>query len=170
MCDPMDCSPPGSSVHGILQARILEWFAIYFARGCSWPSHWTHVSSLESPPLAYGFFTTSASWEAIGLMQTVPGELAYWEVLKLIIAARFLLSCKVWYPNVQELVQGHPWEALLCPPYKTSVKKSLWVPPKEDSWEHSIQGDWTLYVWACVLIHTHTHTHTHTHAHFFPNH
>ena len=33
--DPMDCSPPGSSVHGILQARILEWVAISFSRGSS---------------------------------------------------------------------------------------------------------------------------------------
>ena len=35
--DPMDCSPPGSSVHGILQARILEWVAIPFSRGSSNP-------------------------------------------------------------------------------------------------------------------------------------
>ena len=35
VCDPMDCSPPGSSVHGILQARILEWVAIPFSRGSS---------------------------------------------------------------------------------------------------------------------------------------
>ena len=34
-CDPMDSSPPGSSVHGILQARILEWVAIPFSRGSS---------------------------------------------------------------------------------------------------------------------------------------
>ena len=33
LCDPMDCSPPGSFVHGILQARILEWVAISFCRG-----------------------------------------------------------------------------------------------------------------------------------------
>ena len=33
LCDPLDCSPPGSSVHGILQARILEWVAIPFSRG-----------------------------------------------------------------------------------------------------------------------------------------
>ena len=32
LCDPMDCSPPGSSVHGIFQARILEWVAIAFSR------------------------------------------------------------------------------------------------------------------------------------------
>ena len=36
-CDPMDCSPPGSSVHGILKARILEWVAISFSRGSSDP-------------------------------------------------------------------------------------------------------------------------------------
>ena len=35
LCSPMDCSPPGSSVHGILQARILEWVAIPFSRGSS---------------------------------------------------------------------------------------------------------------------------------------
>ena len=35
LCDPMDCSPPGSSVHGIFQARILEWVAISFSRGSS---------------------------------------------------------------------------------------------------------------------------------------
>ena len=42
--DPVDCSPPGSSVHGILQARILEWVAILFPRGSSWPRDRTPVS------------------------------------------------------------------------------------------------------------------------------
>ena len=37
LCDPMDCSPPGSSVRGILQARILEWVAMPSSRGSSWP-------------------------------------------------------------------------------------------------------------------------------------
>ena len=41
--DPMDCSPPGSSVHRILQARILEWVAISFSRGSSWPRDWTWI-------------------------------------------------------------------------------------------------------------------------------
>ena len=39
----MDCSPPGSSVHGIIQARILEWIAVPFSRGSSWPRDWIHV-------------------------------------------------------------------------------------------------------------------------------
>ena len=46
LCDPMDCSPPGSSIHGIFQARILEWVAISFSRGSSWPRNWTQVSHI----------------------------------------------------------------------------------------------------------------------------
>ena len=42
-CDTMDCSLPGSSVHGILQARILEWVVIPFSRGSSWPRDWIQV-------------------------------------------------------------------------------------------------------------------------------
>ena len=45
-CDPMVCSLPGSSVHGILQARILEWVAIFFSRGSSWPRDRTWVSCI----------------------------------------------------------------------------------------------------------------------------
>ena len=41
--DPMDCSPPGSSVHGILWSRILEWVATPFCRGPSWPNDWTQA-------------------------------------------------------------------------------------------------------------------------------
>ena len=37
LCNPMDCSPPGSSVHGILRARVLEWGAIFYSRGHVWP-------------------------------------------------------------------------------------------------------------------------------------
>ena len=43
-CDPMDCSPPGSSVHGISQVRILEWVAMSFYRGSSLPRDQTQVS------------------------------------------------------------------------------------------------------------------------------
>ena len=46
LCDPTDCSLPGSSVHGILQARILEWIAIPFSRRTSQPRDWTLVSCL----------------------------------------------------------------------------------------------------------------------------
>ena len=46
LCDPMDCSPPGSSVHGILQARILEWVAIPFSRESSQSRDWIQVSCI----------------------------------------------------------------------------------------------------------------------------
>ena len=45
-CDPRDCSPPGSSIHGILQVRILEWVAISFSRGSSRSRNQTRVSRI----------------------------------------------------------------------------------------------------------------------------
>ena len=67
LCNPMDCSLPGSSVHGILQARILEWVAIPFSRGSSQPRNWTRVSGI-----AGGFFTSWATRE--GLPELVDQE------------------------------------------------------------------------------------------------
>ena len=46
LCDPVDCSSPGSSVHGILQARVLEWVAISFSRGSSRPRDQNWVSRI----------------------------------------------------------------------------------------------------------------------------
>ena len=46
LCNPMDCSLPGFSIHGILQARILEWVTISFSRGSSWPRDQTQVSRI----------------------------------------------------------------------------------------------------------------------------
>ena len=61
LCDPMDCSPPGSSVHGILQARILEWVAISFSMGSSWLRDQIQVSCIGRQMLYYW-----ATWEARG--------------------------------------------------------------------------------------------------------
>ena len=47
LCDPMDCSPPGSSACGILQANILEWIAISSSRGSSPPRDQTHISYIS---------------------------------------------------------------------------------------------------------------------------
>ena len=55
-CDPIDCSPPGTSIHGILQARTLEWVATPFSRGSCQPRDWTQASCI-----ACRFFTTDAS-------------------------------------------------------------------------------------------------------------
>ena len=59
LCNRMDCSPSGSSVHGILQARILEWVAIPFSRRSSWPREQIWVSCL-----AGRLFTIWANREA----------------------------------------------------------------------------------------------------------
>ena len=57
LCDPVDCSPPGSSLHGILQARILEWLP--WPPPGDLPNPGIDPVSLKSPALAGGFFKTS---------------------------------------------------------------------------------------------------------------
>ena len=59
LCDPLDCSPPGSSLHGILWARRLEWAAISFFRGSSRPRDQTHISCIVRRTLSHW-----ATWEA----------------------------------------------------------------------------------------------------------
>ena len=61
LCDAMDCSPPGSSVHGILQARILEWVAISSSRGSSRSRDWTQAACVSC--IAGGLYYW-ATWEA----------------------------------------------------------------------------------------------------------
>ena len=58
LCNPMGCSLPGSSIHGIFQARVLEWVAISFFRGSSWPRDRTQVFCI-----AGRHFTIWATWE-----------------------------------------------------------------------------------------------------------
>ena len=70
LCNPTDCSPPGSSVHGILQARILEWVAISFSRGSSKNRDQTWISCI-----AFRIFTLWAmdfswwSWKQVKNLQ-----------------------------------------------------------------------------------------------------
>ena len=66
LCDPTDCSPPGSSVHGILQARILEWVAISIFKGSSRPRDWTQVFCIAGE-----CFTLWATREVIPLQPLV---------------------------------------------------------------------------------------------------
>ena len=67
LCDPMDCSPPGSSVQGISQARILEWVVISFSRRPSWPKDQTPISCTGR-----GILYHWAPREALG-------SVSYWE-------------------------------------------------------------------------------------------
>ena len=63
LCNPIDCSRSGSSVHGILQARILQWVAMPYSKDL--PYLRIEPASFLSLLLAGGFFTTSATWEAL---------------------------------------------------------------------------------------------------------
>ena len=68
LCAPMDCSPPGSSVHGIFQARILAWAAIFCSRDR--PDPGIEPSSFASPSLAGRFFINCTTWEVpLNLLQ-----------------------------------------------------------------------------------------------------
>ena len=70
LCDPMDCSLPHSSIHGIFQARVLEWVAISFSRGSSWPRDRTQVSRIVDRR-----FTI---WAAIEVLKIPPNKM--WSV------------------------------------------------------------------------------------------
>ena len=92
LCNTMDCSPPGSSVHGVLQARLLECVAIPSYRGSSQPRDQTPVSCI-----AGRFFTVWASREALGSVSSTlfcfPNH--YFVILSLLISFSFLLAYSV---------------------------------------------------------------------------
>ena len=112
LCNPMDCSPPGSSGHGILQARILQGVAMPSSRASSLPR--VKPRPLMSPVLASVFFTTSASWEAhIGSHICVKIELQR----KMPLVRRKTSSTLIWK------LQGHPTPVLL--PGKSHGRRSL---------------------------------------------
>ena len=71
LCNPVDCSLPGSSVHGILQARMLEWVAISFFRGSSQPRDQTRVSHIAGR--RFTIWATREAWASlIFLFSTYP--------------------------------------------------------------------------------------------------
>ena len=94
----MDCSLPGSSVRGIFQARVLEWVAISFFRGSSWPRDWTQVSCITDK-----FFTSRATREAAPIYiptSSVEGFFFSTHSLSLIIGRHFSDG----YPDLHEVV------------------------------------------------------------------
>ena len=110
LCHPMNCSTPGSSVHGILQARILEWVAVPFSKGSSQPRNWTGVSCIASR-----FFTNWAIREAqVG--QVSPGWsgqvaillIRYHRLGGLINRNLFLTVLKVGKCKIEVLIDSFP--------------------------------------------------------------
>ena len=126
LCNPVDCSPPGSSVHGILQARWQGWAAMPSSRGSSWPRDLN--GSPASPALAGRFLTTEPPGRPLSIHRT--GETVFEQ--KFGNSGGFLLKImllQTWssfrepgpwlsvpLPSVQSLVQGqgHRDEDLCC--------------------------------------------------------
>ena len=104
----MNCSPPGSSVRGISQKRILEWVAISFSRGSSGPRDGTCVSCL-----AGGFFTTEPPWKPIR-KRTILSSID-----KRLLAAKWLLwvplavtkACPVSMGSQSSVPMRQAWES-----------------------------------------------------------
>ena len=86
LCDPMDCRIPGSSVHMILQGRILEWFAISSSKASSWHRDQTHVSCIDRH-IVYHW----ATWEARFLFN----HLLFQYMIRLIWFIISILLCKL---------------------------------------------------------------------------
>ena len=125
LCDPMDCSPPGSSVHGIFQARILEWVAISFSKESSWPRDWTqvfcisctdrwvfyHCATWEPPAIVYGNCITP--WQAVMCGASQKEALFLWlgnteGRTNFIFCSSLMNSSKSWFGQV---VQDRPlWQ------------------------------------------------------------
>ena len=106
LCDPMDCSLPGFSVQGIFQARVLEWVAISFSRGSSWPRDRPRVSHI----VGRSFYPLSH-------------QRSHHNKNELKMDQR---------PNVRVKTTGNPWTAwgLVCQPSPQSkTHKSLQTPP-----------------------------------------
>ena len=95
LCDPMDCSPPNSSVHGILQARILEWVAMPSSRGSSRPRDRTHIS------------LCLLHWQADSLPLLPPGKMEKKGASKFVSSwpqiSESSQEARIWAPNASVL-------------------------------------------------------------------
>ena len=121
LCDLMDCSPAGSSAHGIFPARILEWVAIPFSRGSSWSRD--ESISLGSPELAGRFFITSATWEA-------HQKSLYIKIFFFFLIGTYGNSDLAWFLKLvylcidsHQVINGRPVYI---------IRAAIWVSPRKD--------------------------------------
>ena len=133
-CDPRNCSPPGSSVHGILQARIMEWAAISFSRrssGRGWwlllPSTHHYASCFQAQnPLNYLWFQHifSITWDSQDMPWLLPKEATWWKYLNQSFWALLsLLKSQVFWLSSTRLGQIiNPF--ILLPPMQV---EKMWI-------------------------------------------
>ena len=114
LCDPMDCSPPGSSVHGIFQARGLEWIAISFSRGSSQPRrsnpglpHCRHSLPSEPPGKQISDMKWSeVKWSCSVVPDSVtPWTVTYWAPLSMGFSRREYCS-GLPFPSPEDLPES----------------------------------------------------------------
>ena len=125
LCDPMDCSPPGSSVHGIFQAWILEWVAVSFSRGSSWPRDrtwvfcivgrcftvWATREATKKEKWSVSFKKLKYLNKVIDVMKRKTNQVVFLEVLWLQVSS--FLKGKILLlppsPNTQDHKNMFPW-------------------------------------------------------------
>ena len=116
LCDPIDCSPPGSSVHGILQARTLEWVAMSCSRGSSWPRDWTHISCIGRRAL----FTTEPPGKAHSVLLRMVKTTASHSI---IIGVGTLVSLNGAADSLYSDITVHMGSSLLFQKHSPNVQK-----------------------------------------------
>ena len=148
LCDPVDYNPPGSSIHGILQARLLEWVAMPFSRGSSQPRDWTLVSCI-----AGRFFTIWATREVLrekgaeGL-----GNPEFLFLLVLLLISKPELECW-WKVNMSR--SGLSWVSLVQHFHcygKNDIHNSCGIQIVQFLWFHM----WVKCFYICILNWYHT--------------
>ena len=127
LCDPMDCSLPGSSIHGIFQARVLEWVAISFSRGSSRPRDRTQVSHIVGR-----CFTNWATREALlslereALMSYMTGTSSFSSQNCRFSACEIRVWTRPWFPNRLNTLQSILWKRIqILGPARDSDSRGL---------------------------------------------
>ena len=138
LCDPMDCSPPGSSVHGIFQAGILERVATSFSRESSQPRNRTHVSFVSCTNIRILYRCTT--WEPAGFPghPAVKTPRSHWKVHKF----------DPWSEN-QDPTCCMVWQKLINKNKKINVAGKVKV--AVDFWYHATSDARCCYVVASIL-------------------
>ena len=131
----MDCSLPGTSVHGISQARILDWVAMSFCRRSSWPGDWIHISCIAgglrtTEPPGVGRWQPERPAHALPALG-MPGDLLHWTLL---VTLSYRLRCH--------------FLVLISPELYFSLSKALTALPSY-LWKHQAGGT----VWELVCLH-----------------
>ena len=121
LCNLMDCSPPGSSVHGIFQARILEWVAISTSRCSFQPRDQTHISCVSciSRRMLYHWSAWEAKWEGVNAYFWISSSTSIcWHFAA---ASKSLQSC----PTLYDPIDGSPPGSLV--PGTLQARTLEWV-------------------------------------------